>query len=307
VDVLPWLRSRPNRFPGVPAWGAATSSAPLEPFPVSPFPDVTRDWAFGGADGSGVRVCVVDSGVDASHPSIGQLERSAAVATDGQGGVYVEEGIHEDLAGHGTACAGVIRAMAPGVSLSSVRVLTHGKNGTGEALITGLSWAIEQNFDIVNLSLSTTLPGVAAELRELTDHAQFRRTVLVVSAHNMPVRSFPWSFSSVISVACHNEEDPMKYYYNSSPPVDFFARGIRVRVPWAGGTERVNTGNSFAAPHLAGIAATILSKHRWLTPFQLKSVLFLTADNVRAAHAADAGTAPLLEEGAGGYEQHVVA
>ena len=278
---------------------------------MSQLPGVTREWALGGADGSGVRVCVVDSGVDDTHPQIGRLETSAALVVDEEGELSVQEGVHEDLAGHGTACAGVIRSVAPGVSLSSMRVLTHGKNGSGKALLRGLEWAIEQNFDIVNLSLSTTLPALAAELRELADRAYFRRTVLVVSAHNMPVLSYPWTFSSVISVACHNEDDPMRYYYNAGPPVDFYARGVRVRVPWTGRTERVNTGNSFAAPHLAGIAALILSKHPWLTPFQLKSVLFMVADNVAApgpvdSDPVDTGITALAKKGAGEHEQHAV-
>lgn len=297
MGVPPWLKARPSRFPGVPAWGAATSAAPLEAFDRVVFPDVTREWALGGSDGAGVRVCILDSGVDDTHPRIGRLEKSAAVVADDDGELSVQEGVRGDLAGHGTACAGVVRSVAPGVSLSSMRVLTHGKNGSGQALVRGLEWAIEQNFDLVNLSLSTTMPSVAAELRELTDRASFRRTVLVVSAHNMPVVSFPWTFSSVFSVACHNEEDPMRFYYNASPPVDFFARGIRVKVPWIGGTERVNTGNSFAAPHLTGIAALVLSKHRWLTPFQLKSVLFQIADNV-APTAAGHAVEPEIERGA---------
>jgi subtilisin len=94
------------------------------------------------------------------------------------------------------------------------------------------------------------------------------------------VRSFPWTFSSVISVASHDEPDLMTYYYNPSPPVEFYARGVRVRVAWPGGGQMVTTGNSFATPHLAGICALILSKHPLLTPFQLKSVLYQAASNI---------------------------
>lgn len=287
MHAPPWLRPRRSRFPGVPAWGAATSTTPLEPFDLTRLPEITPEWAWGGADGTGVRVCVVDSGVDDTHPRVGRLDRSAAVVTDTEGNLSVAEDVREDLAGHGTACAGIIRSLAPGAALSSIRVLTRGKSGTGGALLAGLEWAIEQNFDVVNVSLSTTLPEFEPALRDLADRACFRRTVLVVSAHNMPVRSYPWTFSSVLSVASHNEDDPMTYYYNACPPVDFFARGVRVRVAWTDGTDRVNTGNSFAAPHLAGICALILSKHRWLTPFQLKSVLFMAAANVAGrTHAA---------------------
>jgi subtilisin len=296
--VPPWLRPRASRFPGVPAWGAATSSTPLEPFELSRLPEITPEWAWGGADGTGVRVCVVDTGVDETHPLVGPLDRSAAVVTDAEGNLSVDEDARGDLAGHGTACAGIIRSLAPGAALSSMRVLTRGKYGTGAALLAGLEWAIEQNFDVVNLSLSTTLPALEPALRDLADRAYFRRCVLVVSAHNMPVRSYPWTFSSVLSVASHNEPDPMTYYYNASPPVDFFARGVRVRVAWAGGTERVNTGNSFAAPHMAGICALVLSKHRWLTPFQLKSVLFMAASNV-AGGAEESETPSWSREGAG--------
>jgi hypothetical protein len=81
-------------------------------------------------------------------------------------------------------------------------------------------------------------------------------------------------------VASHDEADPMTYYYNASPPVDFHARGARVPVPQPGGRQVRSTGNSFAAPHITGICARILSKHPWLTPFQLKSVLYHCAANV---------------------------
>nr|BFE80731.1 hypothetical protein GCM10020093_033320 [Planobispora longispora] len=98
-----------------------------------------------------------------------------------------------DVAGHGTACAGVIRSIAPGVSLTSVRVLTEGRHGTGEVLLTGLEWAVEQGYDVINMSLSTTKTRFRPALQELADRAYFRRCALVASAHNMPVRSFPGS------------------------------------------------------------------------------------------------------------------
>jgi subtilisin family serine protease len=291
TDTPPWLRQREGRYPGVPAWGAATATDPLEEFPLTGMPGIDRDWAFDGADGTGVRVCIVDTGVDESHPRVGPLDRSAAVIVDADGGLHIDETVREDIAGHGTACASIIRSLAPGAAISSMRVLSRGKYGTGQALLEGLSWAIEQNFHVVNLSLSTTVPALEHTLRELADRAYFRRVLLVVSAHNMPIRSLPWTFASVLSVASHNEPDPMTFYYNAGPPVDFYARGVRVNVAWTGGTDRVNTGNSFAAPHMAGICARILSKHPWLTPFQLKTVLMMTANNVEASLGG--GAAPI--------------
>jgi subtilisin len=147
-------------------------------------------------------------------------------------------------------------------------------------LLEGLRWAIEQGFEVVNMSLSTTKQKFAGLLHELADSAYFRRTMLVASAHNMPVESYPWRFSSVISVGSHEQDDPLAYFYNPSPPVEFFARGVDVDVAWTGGGSLVCTGNSFATPHISGIAALVLSKHPDVTPFQLKSVLYLTATNV---------------------------
>src|SRR6185437_12611166 len=63
----------------------------------------------------------------------------------------------------------------------------------------GLEWAIEQGFEIVNMSLSTTKKQYVDRLHELADVAYFKRVILLASAHNMPVESFPWRFASVIS------------------------------------------------------------------------------------------------------------
>jgi subtilisin family serine protease len=117
-------------------------------------------------------------------------------------------------------------------------------------------------------------------LHEIADRAYFRRTMLVASAHNLPVESFPWRFASVLSVGSHDREDPLTWFYNPSPPVEFFARGVDVDVAWLGGGTLRSSGNSFATPHMAAISALVLGKHPELTPFQLKSVLYLTATNV---------------------------
>jgi subtilisin family serine protease len=159
-------------------------------------------------------------------------------------------------------------------------VLGAGFKGSGPILLGGLRWAVEQGFDVVNMSLSTTKRQFAGLLHELADTAYFRRTVLVASAHNMPVESYPWRFSSVISVGSHEEPEPDTFFYNPAPPVEFFARGVGVEIAWLGGGKILSTGNSFATPHMSGICALILAKHPELTPFQLKNVLYLTANNV---------------------------
>ena len=269
----------PGAPPALPAWSLPSDARARIGLEVSWPERVTREWAWGRSTGEGVRVCVVDSGVDRDHPLVRSLAGAFAVSVEG-GEVEVSDDAEGDVCGHGTACAGIIRSLAPDCELVSMRVLGSGFSGSGPVLLEGLRWAVEQGFDLVNLSLSTTKRELATVLHELADTAYFRRTVLVASAHNMPVESFPWRFSSVISVGSHEDEGPLAYYYNPSPPVEFFARGFRLDVAWLGGGIVRATGNSFATPHITGIAALTLGKHPWLTPFQLKSVLHLTSLNV---------------------------
>ncbi len=264
----------------LPAWSLSADSVAEIGIPVEWPERVTRDWAWGGSTGRGVRVCVVDSGVDGDHPLVGGLAGAVAVHAGAGDDVMIEEDTEGDACGHGTACAGIVRSLAPDCELWSVRVLGAGFKGSGRILIGGLRWAVEQGFDVVNMSLSTTKRDFAVLLHELADTAYFRRTVLVASAHNMPVESFPWRFSSVISVGSHEDRDPMVFYFNPSPPVEFFARGLDVDVAWLGGATIRSTGNSFATPHITGLVTRVLSKHRDLTPFEVKSVLYLTATNV---------------------------
>jgi subtilisin len=235
----------------------------------------------GTGRGRGIRVCVVDSGVEDGHPMVGSVDGSWAVVDDPEHGVSVQPVPPGDACGHGTACAGIIRRTAPECELYSVRVLGKGFSGTGDTLLTGLRWAIRQGFDVINLSLSTTRLRYAEQLHALADEAYFRRTVIVASAHNTPVESYPWRFASVVSVGSHQEEDPDLYLYNPNPPVEFFAPGQNVSVAWLGGTSIRTTGNSFATPQIAGVCARILSERPRMTSFQLKSALYLSAANVR--------------------------
>src|SRR5918999_270814 len=264
----------------LPAWSLPAGTAESLALPTEWPGRVTREWAWDGSTGQGVRVCILDSGIEAGHPMVGELAGAVAVEV-GEGDEFsVVDDVEGDLCGHGTACAGIVRSLAPDCELFSVRVLGAGFTGSGTALLGGLRWAVEQGFGVINMSLSTTKSQFAGLLHEIADRAYFKRSVLVASAHNMPVESYPWRFSSVISVGSHEEEDPLTFYANPDPPVEFFARGVDVEVAWLGGATARSTGNSFATPHMSGICALILGKHSELTPFQLKNTLHATAGNV---------------------------
>ena len=261
----------------MPAWSLSAEQAAMLPRPSWPS-RITRDWAWGGATGAGVRVAIVDSGIEAGHPDVGLVQQAVTIGDPDKNEVLVDE--EGDLCGHGTACAGIVRSIAPECELASVRVLGAGYTGSGPVLMAGLEWAVDNGFNLINMSLSTTKRQFSEFLHELADDAYFNGTLIVASAHNMPVESFPWRFSSVLSVGSHDQPGPLTFFYNPDPPVEFFAPGIDLDVPWLGGTTLRCSGNSFATPHMTGICALILSKHPELTPFQLKSVLHATASNV---------------------------
>ena len=267
------------------SWGSGPDGTPV--IGASPLLDsVTWEQAFGGSTGRGVRVAIIDSGSDNDHPAVAGAVRGwvEPIIEDG-GGVTYKLDAHEDLFGHGTACAAIIHQIAPEAEIYSVRVLGAKLSGKGDILLAGLSWAINNGMHIANLSLGTPNREYYSRLHELVDEAYYRGTVIVAAANNIPVLSFPSLYSAVISVACYDEtdtDDPLAFYCNPSPPVEFGAYGIDVRIAWSGGRYITATGNSFAAPHIAGIVALLQSKHPNLTPFQVKTVLRCRARNVGA-------------------------
>jgi subtilisin family serine protease len=233
-------------------------------------------------------VAVVDSGVDAAHPAVGAVDRAVALQWDPETeGALTTEGPHDDLFGHGTACAGIIRLAAPGAALWSVRVLGSRLTGKGVVFAAGIRWAITQGARVINLSLSTGREDYFGLFHEIADEAAFAGVILVCATNNVPAPTYPGQFSSVISVAAHDGQDPFCLDANPDPPTDFGAPGIDVRVPWLSGSTIVSTGNSFAAPHVAGLVARLLSKHPHLTPYEVKTVLRAVASNAMAPGAAD--------------------
>jgi subtilisin len=239
---------------------------------------VDRDWAFAGATGRGVTVAIIDSGIEADHPSVGGRVREQVAVELEDGDPVIVRDEAGDLFGHGTACGGLIVDLAPEVELISVRVLGSDLKGRGAAFLGGLEWAIDRGVDVVNLSLSSKSEVLFADFHEVVDRAYFAGVTMVSAANNAPGASYPSLFSSVVSVAAHEEPDPWRWYYNPRPPVEFGAWGVDVPIAWKDGGSTVATGNSFAAPQIAAIAALLRSKQAGLTPFEIKAVLAATAD-----------------------------
>jgi subtilisin len=242
-----------------------------------PFGRLTRAWAMGGTDGSGVTVAIIDSGVERDHPAVGgRLVRSVKVelaADPDDDPLVVDDPEALDVVGHGTACAGIIHAIAPGADLVSVRVLGPDNRGKGMIFAAGLDWAIENGASVVNLSLSSKSDALFGTFHDLADRAYFANVLLVCAANNVPGNSYPSLFASVVSVAAHDRDDAAAWFYNPNPPVEFGAYGVDVHVAWRDGGWMLATGNSFAAPHMAGYAALVRAKHPAASPFEVKAIL----------------------------------
>lgn len=267
----------------LPAWSepfAAEARARLAR--IASLDRIDRAWAWGGSTGRGVTVAIIDSGVEGAHPALrGRLIESVAIEmVDGEPRVVADEA--GDLFGHGTACGGIIVGLAPDVEIISIRVLGADLRGKGAAFLAGLDWAIERGLPVANLSLSSKSEALFGDFHAVADDAYFHGTALVCAANNVPGPSYPSLFAAVLSVAAHDVPDPFRLYYNPAPPVEFGAWGVDVPVAWREGSQIVATGNSFAAPHVAGLAALVLGKHPGLTPFELKAVLAAVADQPEA-------------------------
>ena len=160
---------------------------------------LTREWAWGDATGAGVKVAVIDSGVDGAHPAIRGVAGGVAVEVDARTGrTTLVEGPHADLYGHGTACAGIIRRAAPECEIYSVRVLGARLSGRAAAFVTGLRWAVDNGMHVANLSLSSGRASQFATFHRVADEAYFAGTVLVCAVNNIPVPSYPSEFAAVL-------------------------------------------------------------------------------------------------------------
>jgi subtilisin family serine protease len=231
-----------------------------------------------GRTGRGVRVGVVDSGIDTSHPALKGKVKASVEAEVGGGRVTFRPSNTGDAAGHGTACAGIIASIAPEAELYSIKVLGANASGSGEMFLAGLDYAIKQRMQIINLSLGTTKPQYHGPLHDLLDMAYHAGCIVVAAANNLPQPSFPSIFSSsLVSVVKDDGHDPFNFGYRYGEVIEIVAPGVQVRTTWPGGGFRQLTGNSFACPHIVGIIALIMEAHPDLTPFQVKTILYTIA------------------------------
>ena len=240
-------------------------------------PKVTLNWLASHARGRGVDVAVIDSGVDATHPRLaGHLSGGCTVAKNRGGKIVIREikaSQNRDNYGHGTAVAGIIADLAPAARIVSVRVLDEYNACTGDVLAAGLEWALEQKIRLLNMSLTTSKPAYIPQLYELCERAYVQNSIIVTAKRNIGDLGYPATFSSVISVDREEYAQKLRVHYRPQQVIEFDARGTQIRVLAPGGGYAIQTGTSFATPHVCGMVALLLEVFPGLTAMEAKSAL----------------------------------
>lgn len=270
-----------------------------------------------GYDGTGVKVAVVDTGVDETHPDLAGKQiaeknfSTSADAKDRQGhGTHVAS----TIAGSGAKSGGKYKGVAPGASIIDAKVLDDTGSGAESDIITGIEWAVGQGADIVNMSLGgPDAPGVEP-LEETVNHYSETDGVLfaIAAGNEGPGASTvgtPGAADSALTVGAVDSDDKMADFSSRGPRVgdgavkpDVTAPGVDITAASAPGSAIANeygenpegyvtiSGTSMATPHVAGSAALLKQRHPDWKAAQLKGIL--------TASTKDTGF-PAFDQGSG--------
>lgn len=222
-----------------------------------------HDYGYTGGD---VDVAILDTGIDPDHPDLaGNLGEGYAV-------VPCEADCSEpwgDDGGHGTPVAGIVGALddsdgtignAPDVTLHAVKVMDSTGTAWDSDVAEGLRWTAEQGYDVANMSLSG---GGSSVLKEAVQDAYARGVLLVGSAGNNSCSDCvgkPAKYSEVIAVSATDSDDQLAGYSSTGPEIEFAGTGHGTYTTSSGGGYETFYGTSSAAPHVAGVAALVMSQ-----------------------------------------------
>jgi hypothetical protein len=225
--------------------------------------------------GAGVRIAVLDTGIEAAHPGFGDLQlRDDLIVTVEGGQVRVSEGEGQDVYGHGTAVAGIIRALAPEAEIGSFRILGTFKESRSSVVRAGVRQAISRGYHILNCSFGCPgRPEFLMSFKSWVDKAYMEDVHIVTACNNVDFSTPEWPahFPSVIAVG-GIEGDPDEVYFRKGELVEFGALGQEAKALWPNGENRSVLGSSFAAARISGLLARLLSVYPDLPPLLAKSM-----------------------------------
>ncbi len=231
------------------------------------------------ASGDGIRVAVIDSGIDATHP---ELAGAIAESFDALG---TQATPHK----HGTSIAGLIAAhgrlmgAAPQVQLLAIRAFdptASGAQGTTFNILKGLDWAAANGARVINMSFAG--PPDPALHRSL-ESAYKKGIVLVAAAGNSGAKSpplYPGADASVIAVSATDADDKIFAASNRGNYISVAAPGVQLLVAIPDGGYEMSSGTSFSAAEISGIVALMLERNASLTPARVKAILRSTAKDL---------------------------
>ncbi len=245
------------------------------------------------ATGEGVSVCVIDSGIERDLLEERFRQRDQAIHSI-EGGVFTTDRNdplpydgHQSTP-HGTTVADILLTLAPRIRLYSADVF--GPRGTCEVevVIRALRWAMDVwHCKVINLSLGVPEQRLQQaqrrqQLLRTIEEAYYKDVLVVAAAHNEHplMRSYPAAFApQLLSVDKGLFADPLDFAYHLSESIEFQAHSRGYLGPFA-----AEAATSWAAPHLAGIAARILSLRPNMKPFEMKAILYWMFQSRRKSH-----------------------
>jgi subtilisin len=237
-----------------------------------------------GFKGAGIKVAVLDTGILTSHAD---LLVAGGYDTTGTGS-------YNDDNGHGTHVAGTIAALdntigvlgaAPSAQLYAVKVLNSAGSGSYSNIIAGIEWAINNDIDVINMSLGGSSGSTALE--QACNSAYNAGILLVAAAGNEGTSSgttecigYPAKYSSVMAVGSITSSNVRSSFSSTGSTLEIMAPGSNIYSTTYNGSYGTMSGTSMACPHVAGVAALVWSAKPSLTNVQLRNALDLTANDM---------------------------
>ncbi|MFF8695042.1 type VII secretion-associated serine protease mycosin [Streptomyces sp. NPDC015144] len=260
--------------------------------------------------GKGVRVAVIDTGVDITNPQLTEavdarsghnfLPRNLKDENGGKAERGREDGT-TDRVGHGTKVAGIIAAreakgtgftgLAPDATIVPIQQNDAEGNGTAETLADAIRYATDvAHADVINISQDTAnAVEPASVLEQAVDAALAKEVVVVASAGNDGLggnvkETYPASYEGVLAVAASDRNNERAPFSQSGDFVGVAAPGVDIVSTVPGGGHCADNGTSFSAPYVAGVAALIRARHRDWTRRQIVAQIQQTAERSVAGH-----------------------